>query len=168
MVNVETGEIAKQTELTMEIIKRRGCKPMPTMDRLMSFVEKNISGCWIWMGARDVNGYGRVNYGGHAKSGLAHRVMYIATNGTISNNLPLDHLCRNTSCVNPGHLEPVTYRENALRGLTGKYQSARTHCKKGHPYDEKNTFWRKNKKGRACRKCVMLSVWKYRGKEITK
>jgi hypothetical protein len=33
----------------------------------------------------------------------------------IPDGLTLDHLCRNKSCVNPDHLEPVTREENTVR-----------------------------------------------------
>ena len=156
----------KEVILSPEIIKKRGPKRKPIINRLMALTNKDESGCWLWIGALDSNGYGRVNYGGHAKSGLAHRVMYLTIKGQIINNLPLDHLCRNHKCVNPNHLEPVTHKENACRGLTGKYQSMRTHCTKGHPYNEINTYWRKNGRGRTCRRCSLESVWKHRRKEI--
>jgi hypothetical protein len=36
--------------------------------------------------------------------------------GEIPDGLMLDHLCRNTACVNPSHLEPVTNSVNVQRG----------------------------------------------------
>lgn len=50
--------------------------------------------------------------------------------------MTVDHLCRNTSCVNPAHLEAVTNKENTLRGLTVTAINAqKTACAAGHPYD---------------------------------
>jgi hypothetical protein len=66
-------------------------------------------GCWEWSGYRDLRGYGRFD------SFLAHRIAYELTVGPIPIGLTLDHLCRNASCVNPGHLEPVSITENDRR-----------------------------------------------------
>ena len=72
--------------------------------------------CWIWIFAKDVNGYGifanRTRVG---KSRLAHRESYLRATGEIPEHLPLDHLCRVPSCVRPDHLEPVTPGENVRR-----------------------------------------------------
>jgi hypothetical protein len=58
--------------------------------------------------------------------------------------------CRVRCCVNPNHLEPVTRKENLLRGI-GK-TSARTHCVNGHPFSVENTYH--DKRGRrSCRIC---------------
>jgi hypothetical protein len=56
--------------------------------------------------------------------------------------------------VNPAHLEPVTGRENTLRGINPAAVHARqTHCKRGHPFDEKNT--RVSSRGnRICAACT--------------
>jgi len=54
-----------------------------------------------------------------------HGAAYELWRGPIPRKLQLDHLCRQTLCVNPWHLDPVTNRENALRGLTGKTKRRR-------------------------------------------
>ena len=40
--------------------------------------------------------------------------------GPVPDSLELDHLCRNRYCVNPSHLEAVSYRVNVLRGPVPK------------------------------------------------
>lgn len=72
------------------------------------------SGCWIWMGELNRNGYGRVAFGGARR--MVYRIMYILLVRAIPDALHLDHLCRVRCCCNPSHLEPVTPRENTLRG----------------------------------------------------
>lgn len=112
--------------------------------------------CLIWDGPTTDLGYGRVYGVGAGKHVMAHRVSYELAHGEIPEGLVLDHLCRRPSCVNPDHLEPVTDRENILRGVGYAAQSSRvTHCPQGHPYDEVNTYrWRGWRLCRTCRSRV--------------
>lgn len=71
--------------------------------------------CWEWLGHRDRNGYGCFSQT-RALRWRAHRLSYQLLVGPIPNGLVIDHLCRNTGCVNPDHLEPVTQLENVRRG----------------------------------------------------
>ena len=96
--------------------------------------------CWIWLAAR-VKGYGRFWVNGHTPP--AHRWFYEQVRGPIDSELVLDHLCRNPSCVNPAHLEPVTDAVNVLRGVGPAAQNARkTRCPHGHEYTPENTLVR--------------------------
>jgi hypothetical protein len=109
-------------------------------------------GCWYWVGKIGQNGYGYLNEG-HTRH-LAHRWSYEHNVGPIPDGLSIDHLCRVTYCVNPEHLEPVTHRENVLRGIAPAAEHARkTHCPQGHPYDEANTWVSPRTGWRGCRAC---------------
>lgn len=70
--------------------------------------------CWLWIGRLNRNGYGRVNING--KEPVAHRASYECLAGPIPAGLILDHKCRTRRCINPWHAEPVTHRENTIRG----------------------------------------------------
>lgn len=85
--------------------------------------------CWSWLGDRTPYGYGRFSFRGRAVA--AHRFAYELLRGPIPDGLVIDHLCRVKHCVNPAHLEPVTQRENVLRGESIPAQYARrTHCER--------------------------------------
>lgn len=110
--------------------------------------------CWLWTGAPNASGYGTLRLsGGTRRTVTAHRYAYELRVGPIPDGLTLDHLCRVRACVRPDHLEPVTNKENALRGMSPWAENARkTHCVHGHPFDEANTYmgaWR------VCRTCKM-------------
>jgi hypothetical protein len=112
--------------------------------------------CWLWTGTT-IRGYGSFRMG--RKNLLAHRVAYL--DGGRSNQIPegfvVDHLCRNSLCVNPRHLEPVEHGENVARGRRGR--AAVTHCPNGHAYDDSNTIWlqRGERQYRRCRACFAAS-----------
>jgi hypothetical protein len=120
------------------------------------YVVDPVSGCWMWI--RHIDRYG---YGHAAEGELAHRRVYRERVGEIPAGLALDHLCRNRSCVNPAHLEPVTPGENNLRSLAARgIPSTRTTCSHGHDmtdaYVEPGTGRRKC---RECRRRWSLTWW---------
>lgn len=122
---------------------------------MLTKIRVTPGGCWEWTAYRDGKGYGRWMSRRHPNmSGLAHRSLFECFNEIPDAATDLDHLCRNTSCVNPAHLEPVTHRENMLRSPNGAsaVHFRQTHCIAGHPFDERNTY-RLPKGGRMCRAC---------------
>lgn len=124
--------------------------PAKDLDRLWRSVEKVPAGCWIWNGPRQTTGHGTAFIGGRTRG--AHRVVYELLKGAIPAGLELDHLCRNPPCVSPDHLEPVTHRENLLRGNTiVARNAAKTHCPSGHEYSGENL--RFTRRQRVCVTC---------------
>ena len=106
------------------------------------------TGCWEWTGPDNGAGYGVVSLGPLGKR-YVHRLAYRIANGRIPDGLVIDHLCRNTRCFNPDHLEAVTHRENIVRSpLIG----AKTHCVAGHPFTPENTYL-SPAGARRCRRC---------------
>jgi hypothetical protein len=133
----------------------------PRIPAVVRFAEKialTDSGCLEWIAGLDKDGYGKFHRGGTGpgSSTRAHRWSYEYHVGPIPDGLHLDHLCRNPPCVNPEHLEPVTCRENLMRGDTpAARQLLRTHCPKGHPYSGDNLAMRGNE--RRCRECGRIA-----------
>lgn len=126
-------------------------KKMPIAEKLECYIMRiTDSGCWIWLGALNHKGYGKIN------GKIAHRVSYEIHIGPIPDGLQLDHGCRVRCCVNPRHLEPVTLIENIARGEVGQYNARKTHCSEGHEFTPENTGRYHNE--RYCRKC--RSNWK--------
>ena len=118
--------------------------------RLWAKVDRG-EGCWIWNGAKNPLGYGKLYVDGRWLQ--AHRVAYELVYGPIPEGADLDHRCRVPSCVRPSHLQPVTHRENILRGeAPAARHAAKTHCPKGHPYSGPNLRIDTNG-ARRCRAC---------------
>jgi HNH endonuclease len=70
---------------------------------------RSSSGCWLWTGAKDKDGYGKFSLDGISQR--AHRVAYEHWKGDIPANHVIRHTCRNL-CVNPKHLLSGTQQQN--------------------------------------------------------
>lgn len=140
---------------------------------LSQHFEENVmcevnSGCWLWIGSVDDNGYGMcyANVEGVILR-RAHQVAYHLYRGIVAESLEIDHLCRTPSCCNPNHLEAVPHAVNIRRSPTAApaLRARQTHCKRGHPLSGENLQMLKN--GRRCRTCKnatnQVYAWKVRG-----
>ena len=125
--------------------------------------------CIVFQGSKNHGGYGQVREG-RAGSRLvgAHIAVYTALVGPIPDDLELDHLCRVRACVNVLHLEPVTHKENDLRGrspaiiahLSGVCVSGR------HLMVGDNIKVKSDGSGKQCRACwnAARQAWRQRQK----
>lgn len=133
-------------------------------EAVMSKVDIDEHGCWLWNVAQSSAGYGRFSYKGKMFS--AHRVSYELHKGPIPDGLQIDHLCRVKRCINPEHLEAVTPKENTNRG-DGNFK--KTHCPQGHAYTDENTHKDKNGK-RYCKACgsekAKTKYWKVQAERL--
>ena len=106
--------------------------PTDVGDRIRHGSSAAASGCVLWNGQLDRDGYGRMTVartdGGAPRKALVHREAYAAFVGPLIDGLTIDHTCHNADpnctegrecvhrrCVKPAHLEQVTFAENTAR-----------------------------------------------------
>jgi hypothetical protein len=116
-----------------------------------SVIPEPMGGCWLWTGPVN-HDYGKTTL--HQRHTSSHRKAWLVLVGEIPDGVQLDHLCKNTRCCNPAHLEVVTPRENQIRSDSFAGVNARkTHCVRGHELTGDNLFFNKGGKERQCRTC---------------
>lgn len=136
--------------------------PVPLHERFIAKVQMTDT-CWLWKGALNDGGYGRLMVDGHFMA-RAHRVSYELFIGPIPAGLDLDHLCRVRHCVNPYHLEPVTRRENLMRGETiPARNAAKVECPNGHPLS--GDYLSRSEPSRRCRICYNRRMREYNARK---
>lgn len=119
--------------------------------------------CKIWHKSKNHRGYGQTWHNG--KNVKVHRLIWQALYGPIPEGLVINHLChteaikndgcndkqcQHRACYNIEHLEVVTQKENMAYSAWSI--EARTHCRQGHEWNERNLYIRKNG-ARECAEC---------------
>ena len=86
----------------------------PDRERLEAHIafEPN-TGCWIWAGTWDKDGYGKFHLGG--KTIRAHQAAFKLYRGRLRKGQEIDHTCNNRACCNPDHLQAVSRACNCRR-----------------------------------------------------
>jgi hypothetical protein len=131
-------------------------------ERFFAKVDKTDT-CWNWTSAKTAykpkriasdatKGYGFITING--RPFYAHRASWLMHKGPLVDGLVIDHLCNNTLCVNPDHLQQVTTRENTGRspkytGNGARYNWYSETCKRGHKRGIEL-------KGKPCPECYRL------------
>ena len=83
-------------------------------DWMENYIPEPNSGCWLWLGARNRQGYGVVYPCGRiGKQHRVHRLFYELYCGPILNGLHALHQCDNPICCNPDHIFLGTPKDNA-------------------------------------------------------
>lgn len=92
-------------------------------ERFYAKVDKTED-CWNWTGAKTANrkersqapattGYGYFTI--NKRPFYTHRLAMLMKQGYLTEGLVVDHLCNNSACVNPDHIQEVSNRQNITR-----------------------------------------------------
>lgn len=110
--------------------------------------------CWLWTAAKTEKGYGRID------NLRAHRLSAMIHFGMFDRRTLVLHHCDTPACVRPEHLylgdAARNSRDMVERGRVNPWNSRKTHCKRGHVFDE-NTYITADGR-RSCRTCKAIWV----------
>lgn len=124
--------------------------------RSHSVLSDDGSGCVLWSGAKNHDGYGILRIGsttdGTRRVVRAHRFVYFLTHGSIPDGFEISHTCAHRHCIEPAHLVAMKHAEIIERGNTGLLNKSRTTCPQGHPYAGSNLHHTPRGR-RICRAC---------------
>lgn len=123
--------------------------------------EPSIDRCWRWPYS-----HRRTDLRPTLHRRYVYRLLYeIAAAERLPARTVLHHTCGNAWCINPWHLAPMEQSAHMVtHGRGGDWgQAAKTHCPRGHEYDQDNTYHYtrtrngKTNRERHCRKCALIN-----------
>lgn len=133
-------------------LKMSNADPEKQRAKLLGKRQIDGNGCWNWPGQKTAGGYGTMRTGPGTRD-YVHRIAQRLWNGPIPEGWHVDHLCKNTLCYNPVHLEAVTPLVNWERSDNPGAMVRRTgKCGKGH--DLADAYVTSTTGVRRCRTCV--------------
>lgn len=135
------------------------------------------AGCFIWMGRKNVSGYGTIRIAG-GRTVSVHRLAYCLANGRDIVALPsttaIRHQCDTPLCINPDHLLAGSWKQNVHDAITrGRHAVAFAeidgvvsgHCHQGHDLSKVGVYdYGIQKSGyrlRVCLECKRASSRKW-------
>lgn len=147
------GALYKRLTSIAPPARRRGQHhPASLLERFESkYTPEPMSGCWLWVGNQNREGYGSFFWDSCSQNIPAHRASYLLFKGPIQPRWEIDHLCKNRCCVNPEHLRMVTKTENLIGRVNANRE--KRFCCRGHEFTDENTTIERSG-ARRCRECA--------------
>jgi HNH endonuclease len=137
-------------------------EPTSNEELFWSKVDKT-SGCWLWTAGKLNGVYGQF-IGKMPQAKLAHRFAYEILIGEIPVDCELHHVCKNKSCVRPDPEHVVLVMSTNHPDKLSVINQNKTHCSRGHPFDDTNTVVYVRQDGRSHRDCkICQSIRKFEG-----
>ena len=126
--------------------------PQRVAARAATRFTRDEAGCYVSTYSVGSHGYAQIGWSEHGgtRTVTAHRAAWVHAHGTqIPEGMTIDHLCKNSRCVNPNHLRLLSNYENARR--TNGRDWPIGECINGQP----NAYLKVFDKGRVhCALCV--------------